>query len=106
MALSDFFNRGKIRQLESQMQALINRVQYEWWVNNGVANYMVDDPHEYLTKGYQSNASVYGIINHINNMRKQALFRLVDENKQGKKRSGKRRPLDFLPLIFSPSLFF
>lgn len=82
MALFDPFNRGKIRQLESQIQQLANHAMYDWFLTQGVSNVMPDDPHQYLEKGYQGNTSVYSIINRIDMMRKQAVLRLVD--KEGK----------------------
>ena len=80
MAFLDLFNRGKIRDMQQQIQQLANHAIYDWWLTEGVPNYLNDDPHEYLEKGFMGNTSVYGLINRIDFMRKQAMLRLVDKD--------------------------
>lgn len=72
MALFDFFNRNKDKNL-------LQRAIYEYTIHEGQVNSIPDDPEEYIKKGYQSNTTVYSIISRIDSMRKQAKLVLKDK---------------------------
>ena len=79
MAMFDFLFGNKLK-------SMAQRAIYEYWISSGVINSIADNPTDYIEKGYQSNTSVYSIINRIDAMRKQAVLRLYD--KDGKEVEG------------------
>ena len=58
---------------------------YQYEIHDGVVNSIADDPDQYLTQGYAGNTSVYSIINRIDQMRKQAYFKLYRKLPNGEK---------------------
>jgi len=69
----------------SRAERTVNQALHEYWVHQGFANIMPDDPEKYLTDGYSSNTTVYSIVTRVDNMRKQAKLKLYKKDKSGEK---------------------
>lgn len=54
----------------------LQRALYQFTIHDGQPNIILDDPGEYISKGYAGNTSVYSIINRVDAMRKQASLTL------------------------------